>query len=1739
MGDKLFPPKSAYRLRRFVGAAMPACLRIIFSVATGGLAVFALLLVISRPDPEVLAAPPELVPAAIITSTTKVYHTTATTHQMSVWNDGRITDQFRSDNGRNQVDQTPPYGDATTIAVMFDQHPAGSVDVAVQGEFAPRTPITLYTAPDSNYQLYNEDTYVVYASRVLSYEIAQRTLATSTNNCVIMELELRNTGGISLTGGRLLYMIDLDAAHHAIGDLGFYDPSRRLVYVTDYNITPYRGFAIGISLLEGSWRGYGIVPDSDPRYPNPSSDTRVREELLNPTNTITDYGGAGSYNLVPWVVADIPTLIPEGTAQLAFGICANTAYGPPGIETEYRAAARMKTSFDLQAALSFMQTTTPPAGSHVVAGMPLTWLLAISSTGYRYVDNIVVTYTLPGATELITYNTGQGNIQVAGHQITATVGRLYPTSATVTITFVMAPSVTATSGTIITHQAFINSEPIVTHTSPVTHLIVNQPALTLTKQVVGPLIAGVPFTYALSITNTGQGIASGVVVTDRLPEGAYYVTGGTLMAGSFVSWTIPQIPFGENRQVTFVVTTCRTGLLNEFYRVITSTQGISSEFGTALATALAPPTLIAGFDYSPSTVTVRSIVHFTSTSTTNGPPLVSWSWDFGDGSRGDGAVADHAYTSSGLYTMTFTVTDSCGYSDTVSKTLEVYAPWFAVLKSVTPSTALAGEALTYTIVVTNQGFALATGVVITDVLPAGTTLVTATLPYTSPQGGVITWTLDMLEIGARHAVTIVLFLDESVEDAYITNTAWLSCAQGITAFAVVTTPVQTQADLSLEKEDRPDPAGASSRLTYTLNIRNDGPSLARQLWVTDVLPAGVAYGSASGSGWSCGYNNGTVNCTRSTLSTGIASSIVITVNAPLTGGLIVNTASIDAATPDPDPGDNPGSAETLVIATADLALTKSVVPTTAVPGQVLTYTLVYTNYGPGAATSVLITDVVPAFLMGVSWTSSGVAVTPTGGITYAWQVADLSPGAGGTIFVSGIVTRELITDVVVANSTVITTTAVTTTHDMNPANNSAVVTGHVRLPRVAFSSESYGVDEDAGQAIITVTMDAIPWVTATVEYATSDLTAQAVSDYAAVSGTLAFGPGKTVLTFTVPISDDNIAEGPESFRMLLSNAARAAIEGGQSIVTIADDDAPPAVGFAQAVYGVEEGAGHARITVTLSHLSAFTVSVDYAARDGSAIAPHDYVPVSGTLVFPPCDYIPVSGTLAFPPLAGSGVFTVPIVDDGVDEPEETVELALARPVNATPGRPFSATLVIADDDEPLGWATIYGAVFLDVDVDGVQDEDERGIAGVLITLDSTVTATTDLDGRYAFTVTTEGIHTVTESNPVPGSPWRTAFSPASPGDNPGYFSTTPDSVNVLVLFGHNYRVDFGDAPVLLGLSSIYGIAFEDADGDGEQDRDEPGLPGVLIVLDQAVTTTTDLNGSYTFGVRVQGMHTVAEVEPEGYFATTPSLVNLLAVSGFGYQVDFGNARAGSRFASIHGVVFNDIDANGIRDTGEPGIRDVPITLDGGYVFLTDGYGRYAFSTAVTGAHTVLETDLSGYSSTTPNEVTVEVSPGNGYQVDFGDVETGSCLPDIYEHDDAPAQASAIVVGTTQPRQFCDDPTDWVRFQARRWETYTITTSFLRERADTVLTLFDADGCTVLVENDDCSVAGPPSCLTWRAPRDGIYYVLVSNKGGVTGVGTDYALRIENSASPPVLYLPVVMRNSSGRILIYLPLVLRR
>jgi hypothetical protein len=186
---------------------------------------------------------------------------------------------------------------------------------------------------------------------------------------------------------------------------------------------------------------------------------------------------------------------------------------------------------------------------------------------------------------------------------------------------------------------------------------------------------------------------------------------------------------------------------------------------------------------------------------------------------------------------------------------------------------------------------------------------------------------------------------------------------------------------------------------------------------------------------------------------------------------------------------------------------------------------------------------------------------------------------------------------------------------------------------------------------------------------------------------------------------------------------------------------------------------------------------------------------------------------------------------------------------------------------------IHGVVFNDANENGLWDDDESGIPDVTVALDGVDVATTDANGTYAFEVDQLGLHTIVESNPT------------------GYVSTTPDEVQIDVTeFGVDYVADFGDAVPAPQSAIIFGAVFEDLDGDGILDSDEPRLSGVSITLDAGTMVTTDTEGYFEFEVNQVAAYLVTETDPAGYESTTPNEI-LVDVNTLGsdYQLDFGDA----------------------------------------------------------------------------------------------------------------------------------------------------------------------------------------------------------------------------------------------------------
>jgi CSLREA domain-containing protein len=173
----------------------------------------------------------------------------------------------------------------------------------------------------------------------------------------------------------------------------------------------------------------------------------------------------------------------------------------------------------------------------------------------------------------------------------------------------------------------------------------------------------------------------------------------------------------------------------------------------------------------------------------------------------------------------------------------------------------------------------------------------------------------------------------------------------------------------------------------------------------------------------------------------------------------------------------------------------------------------------------------------------------------------------------------------------------------------------------------------------------------TVTAATADGTAVAGADYTARTSVVTFPEETVVRTVGVPVLGDLSDEPNETFFVRLSGQVNADIGDGEGVGLITDDDDPPLVTIRDVSVTDREFHTVAHLKVELSVPSGFTVSVNYATRPGTATAGQDFVPATGTLVFPP-------GT---PKLT----VAVPIVPDLEDEGVETFTVELSGAVNAT------------------------------------------------------------------------------------------------------------------------------------------------------------------------------------------------------------------------------------------------------------------------------------------------------------------------------------------------------------------------------------------------------------------------------------------------------------------------------------------
>jgi uncharacterized repeat protein (TIGR01451 family) len=366
--------------------------------------------------------------------------------------------------------------------------------------------------------------------------------------------------------------------------------------------------------------------------------------------------------------------------------------------------------------------------------------------------------------------------------------------------------------------------------------------------------------------------------------------------------------------------------------------------------------------------------------------------------------------------------------------------------------------VTYTIVLTNGGPSAAEGVTLTDTLPGTMTFVSlaqsgATLNCTTPAigaGGTITCTAVTYAAGATTTLTLTGHIpDQTAPGATFNNTASVTTDTadpneennvGVTSLTV------SEVDVSVLKTG-PATGVAGQPLTYTITVANSGPDTAFDVQLTDVLPPNttlVSFQRLTGPLAACvtpgAGSSGSISCVFEFIPNGGSATFELTIRPGDTLSA-TNTATVSTPSFDTNPANNQSSVTSAITPFSDLSVTKNG-PANVTAGNNITYTISASNLGPSTATSVTLTDVLPANTTFVSATqNSGLAFTcstPAAGAngTITCTRASWIPNSTATFtFVFRVGSN--------ATGTVANTATITTASDTNAANNTSTTNATV------------------------------------------------------------------------------------------------------------------------------------------------------------------------------------------------------------------------------------------------------------------------------------------------------------------------------------------------------------------------------------------------------------------------------------------------------------------------------------------------------------------------------------------------------------------------------------------------------------------------------------------------------------------------------------------------------------------------
>ncbi|MEO2004414.1 MAG: Calx-beta domain-containing protein, partial [Candidatus Poribacteria bacterium] len=373
---------------------------------------------------------------------------------------------------------------------------------------------------------------------------------------------------------------------------------------------------------------------------------------------------------------------------------------------------------------------------------------------------------------------------------------------------------------------------------------------------------------------------------------------------------------------------------------------------------------------------------------------------------------------------------------------------------------------------------------------------------------------------------------------------------------------------------------------------------------------------------------------------------------------------------------------------------------------------------------------------------------------------------------------------------------------------------------ITLSISDITVSEADGVAEFVVTASGDTEQVVTVDFVAADATANAPDDYvSSTQETLVLDTATGLLTAQVTLTDDAINEATETFTGSILNATGRGVTIATALATatVLDDDG---LSLSVVDVSVAESSGEAAIVITLSQASDQTVTVDYATADATT---------SST------DYTAASGTVTF--AAGSTTETVitSVVDDAVNEDDETFTFTLSNAVGEGVTLALdTATVTIADDDD----------IVLDLaDIAVTETDDGATVVSVPLTLSGETEQTITVDVVTQAVSATDG----SDFDAVMGTytlhPGGTVTFEPSSGE--GSVSTTAADVSV---FGDSVNEDDETFNLVASSSVGRGVTLGvDTATVTIVDNDD-----VTLAIDDVTVAEDDASAVATFTVTLSG-----------------------------------------------------------------------------------------------------------------------------------------------------------------------------------------------------------------------------------------------------------------------------------------------